>query len=229
MAFLARRLLLISVILMVSTNRGRCEDVKPFDNVPNWGIVVDPAGDCRFEHEDDKFTIKLPGEYRDLWPVKGKVNAPLVLQDVEGDFTVEVKIAHLDDAEKDSRIAGLPGTASFHAGSLLIWQDNKNFVRFDRTSMDRKGEAITSCYLHVFKDGERVAEVAQVIPDKTTQIRLSRKGDRVTAAFSQDGRKWTSLAAQKADLPPKVKVGISALNNTVSGSTVTFQSLKIGK
>lgn len=208
----------------------RAEEVKPLDYVAGWGVVIDPAGGCTFSRESGKFTIKLPGEYFDLWPVQGKVNAPLVLQEVEGDFSIEVKLAHIDKPERDTRLAGLAGTTSFHAGSLVIWQDAKNFVRFDRTHMDRNGQQITSCYLHVFKDGQRVVELSPVVPDRPTQLRLTRKADSVTAAYSQDGgRSWKDLPRQKLELPAKVKAGVSALNNTVRGNTVTFEGLKIEK
>jgi regulation of enolase protein 1 (concanavalin A-like superfamily) len=215
------------VLLLGGLDAGAAE-VKPLDNVPGWGIVVDPVGNCSFDLEGGRFTIRILDEYHDLWPGGGKVNAPLVLQDVEGDFRITVAVAQIDKAERDTRIAGLAGTTSFHAASLVIWQDAKNFVRFDRTQMDRAGQQITSCYLHVFKDGARVAEVAPVVPDRPTQLRLTRKGDTLTAAYSQDGGKtWKDLAPQKIDLPAKVKAGIAALNNTTRGNTVTFEGLKI--
>jgi hypothetical protein len=205
-------------------------EFKSLENVPGWGLVVDAVGSCSFKLEGGKFTIKIPGEYHDLWPGNGKVNAPMVLQDAEGDFSITVALTHIDKAERDTRIAGLAGTTSFHAGSLVIWQDAKNFVRFDRTQMDRAGQQITSCYLHVFKDGTRVAEVATVAPDRPTQLRLTRKADTLTASYSQDGGKsWKDLAPQKIDLPAKVKAGIAALNNTTRGNTVTFEGLKIEK
>lgn len=217
-------------ILLFSGLAALAADVKPLDDVPGWGLVIDPVGDCSFSHEAGQFTIKIPGAYHDLWPVSGKVNAPLVLQEVEGDFAISVAIAHIDKAERDTRIAGLAGTTSFHAGSLVIWQDAKNFVRFDRTQMDRSGQPITSCYLHVFKDAVRVVESSAVVPDKPTHLRLTRKAGALTAAYSQDGgRSWQDLAPQKIDLPAKVKAGVSALNNTTRGNTVTFEGLKIKK
>jgi len=203
-------------------------DVKPLEIVQGWGQVLDPVGNCSFDFADGKFTIKVPGEYFDLWPGQGKVNAPLVLQEVEGDFSVEVAIAEVEKPRRDTRLPGLAGSASFHAGSLVIWHDAKNFVRFDRTSMDRMGQPITSCYLHVFKDGERVAEVAPLVMERPTSLRLVRKGNRFTAAYSQDGGKnWRSLPDQKIDLPARLKAGISALNNTTTGNKVRFEGLKI--
>jgi regulation of enolase protein 1 (concanavalin A-like superfamily) len=209
---------------------GAGDELKPFDTVKDWGQVIDPVGDCSFSHDGNQLTIKVPGEYHDLWPGGGKVNAPLVLQDVEGDFSITVAVAHIDKSARDTRIAGLAGTTSFHAASLVIWQDAKNFIRFDRTQMDRSGQQITSCYLHIFKDGARVAELAPVVPDQPTQLRLTRRADSLTAAYSQDGGKsWKDLAPQKIDLPAHVKAGISALNNTTRGNMVTFEGLKIEK
>ena len=92
------------------------------------------------------------------------------------------------------------------------------------------GRAITSCYLHIFKDGERVVELAPVVPDRPTHLRLVRKGDRLTAAYSQDGGKsWREFPRQTIDLPFKVKAGISVLNSTVRENTVQFEELKIEK
>ena len=185
---------------------------------------------ARFNHEDAKFTIKVPGAYHDLWPVKGKVNAPLVLQEVAGDFTIEVLVEEVAKAEPDTVLPGLASTASFHAGSLVVWQDAKNFVRFDRTNMNKGGRATTACYLHIFQDGARTAELAPAVPDRPTHLRLTRKGDRVTAAYSQDSAKtWTSLAEQKIKVGDKLKAGVSALNNTSRENVVRFAELKIGK
>jgi len=206
------------------------EDVKPLERVKGWGLVVDPVGDCTFNHAEGKFTIKVPGSYHDLWPVKGQVNAPLVLQEVADDFTIDVLVEEVTKAEPDTVLPELASKASFHAGSLIIWQDAKNFVRFDRTDMNKDGRATNACYLHVFQDGERTVSLAPIVPDRPTHLRLTRKGDRVTAAYSQDGAKtWTSLAEQKVKLADKLKAGVSALNSTSRENVVRFAELKLGK
>ena len=74
----------------------------------------------------------------------------------------------------------------------------------------------------------RVDEMSSLVPDEPTQLRLTRKANALTAAYSQDGGNgWTDLAQQKIDLPAKVKAGVSALNNTTRGNTVTFEGIKI--
>ena len=219
-----------AVFLLLAGGLTAADDLQPLESIQGWGLIVDPVGDCRFEHADSKFTIQVPGAYHDLWPGRGKVNAPLVLQEISGDFTIDVLVEEVTKAEPDTVLPGLASTASFHAGSLIIWQDAKNFVRFDRTNMNRGGRTVTACYLHVYQDGKRTAELAPVVPDKPTHLRLSRKGDRVTAAYSQDGAKtWTSLAEQQVKMADKLKAGISAINNTSRENIVRFADLKIGK
>ena len=218
------------VLLAGGLTAARAADVKSLETVEGWGQVVDPVGDCTFNHADSTFTIKVPGAYHDLWPVKGQVNAPLVLQEVAGDFTIDVLVKEVTRAEPDTVLPAMASTASFHAGSLVIWQDAKNFVRFDRTNMNKGGRATTACYLHIFLDGARTAELAPAVPDRPTHLRLTRKGDRVTAAYSQDGAKtWRGLAEQKVKLADKLKVGVSALNNTSRENVVRFANLKLGK
>ena len=218
------------VIVMLAGGLTAADDLQPLESIQGWGLIVDPVGDCRFEHADGKFMIKVPGALHDLWPVRGKVNAPLVLQEVAGDFTIDVLVEEVTKAEPDTVLPGMASTASFHAASLIIWQDAKNFVRFDRTNMNKGGRATTACYLHVYQNGERTAELAPVVPDKPTHLRLTRQGDGVTAAYSQDGAKtWTSLAKQTVDLADKLKAGVSAINNTSRENIVRFADLKIGK
>jgi hypothetical protein len=219
---------MVQALLLCGLADGWAGEVTMPESIAGWGAIVDPTGDCQIRHADGKLTIKIPGSYCDLWPVKGQVNAPLVLDEVEGDFSAAVLVANVSPAERDTRIAGLAGSTSFHAGTLVIWKDGKNFVRLDRTNLDRDGRTVTGVYLHVFKNGERTAEVAPLVPDKPTHLRIARKGDRVRAAYSQNGgRSWQELQEQTIELPAQVKVGVAALNNTTTGNTVQFEDLRI--
>jgi regulation of enolase protein 1 (concanavalin A-like superfamily) len=210
--------------------RAIAADVKPLETVAGWGLVVDPVGDCAFEHAGDKFAIKVPGAYHDLWPLKGQVNAPLVLQEASGDFTIEVLVEDVTKATADTVLPGMASTASYHAAVLVVWQDAKNFVRLDRTDMHNRGRAITSCYLQVFANGEKTVELSPIVPDKPTHLRLSRKGDRLLAAYSQDGGKtWRDFPMQKFALAGKIKAGVCALNNTSRENVARFSGLKLTK
>lgn len=56
-----------------------------------WGSVTNSDGDCTFKADKGKLTITVPGNLHDLHPNRG-MNAPRVLQEVEGDFTATVKV-----------------------------------------------------------------------------------------------------------------------------------------
>lgn len=217
------------LVALVSTSAS-AQEAQPSVSlsIDGWGTIVDPVGDCSVSHEAGVLTIKVPGAYHDLWPGRGKVNAPLVLQEVEGDFTIEVLVKEVTKAEADTVLPGMASAASFHSGSLVIWQDAKNFLRFDRTDMYHRGRGVNACYLQIFQGGERTAEVAPTVPDRPTHLRLARKGGRLTASYSQNGgRSWTSLPEQTIALPGKVKAGVAALNNTSRENAVSFADLKV--
>ena len=62
--------------------------------IKGWGSPIDPAGDCAFTTEGDKLTITVPGEGdpHDLSSELTSTTAPRVLQPLQGDFTLQVKV-----------------------------------------------------------------------------------------------------------------------------------------
>lgn len=190
--------------------------------IKGWGQVADPDGDCQFTARDGSVTITVPGTPHDLWPKQGKTNAPRILQDVEGDFAVQVKVA--------STVK--PADGFFRAGTLLVWQDDGTFVRFDSAGADRGASGYDFfCYLHVFKNADRtVNEQIRPLQDAPTLLRVERQGGRVIASFSQDdGRNWKAFSPKMSNLSQRLKVGVAALNTAKSPFVVTFEDLRITK
>lgn len=191
--------------------------------IKGWGQTEDPDGDCKISAREGKVTFSVPGTAHDLWPgAPGRVNAPRILQDVEGDFTVQVKVA--------STVK--PENGFFRSGTLLIWQDDKTFIRLDSACAHRGGSTFDFyCYLHVFKDQERlVNEQLRPLKDQPTDLRLERRATRIMASFSQDGGKtWKAFGEKTVDLPRKLKVGVAAVNGTNSPFTVTLEDFKIDR
>jgi regulation of enolase protein 1 (concanavalin A-like superfamily) len=203
-------------------------DDKPSQKIKNWGEFVDPDGDCKIQEDKGKISIELPGTYHDLWPVEGKVNAPRILRDAEGDFSVQVKVAGAIRPEKGSVVPNLRSSVAFQAGSLLIWEDDNNFVRLDRACMVQGNKTISFCYYHAFKAGKRVVHLSQNFNDRDTHLRLERRKGKILAAFSQDGgTTWKSFRPEAVELAAKLKVGIAALNNTKKPFTVQFEDYKL--
>ena len=191
--------------------------------IKGWGQTEDPDGDCKITAREGRVTFSIPGTTHDLWPEGPKgVNAPRILQDVEGDFTVQVKVTS----------SVKPENGFFRSGTLLIWQDDKTFIRLDSACAFRGGSTFDFyCYLHVFKNKERlVNEQLRPLKDQPTDLRLERRDTRIVASFSQDGGKtWRAFEEKAVDLPRKLKVGVAAVNGTNSPFTVTLEDFKISR
>jgi len=214
--------------------------------VKGWGDVTDPDGNCKVTVDGGKVTISMPGGQHDLWPEKnktGKVNAPRILQSVEGDFVVTVKVTGAIKPQKGTMVPKLGSGGPFQGGCLLIWQDENTFMRFDRCGVysASKDKNLAFFYLQAFKDTKRVTdkESKKVINlfkegqlDEDGYLRLERKKGKVYPSFSQDGGKtWLVLAppSVSTDLPQKVKVGVGAVNNTTKAFSVQFQDFEVKK
>jgi regulation of enolase protein 1 (concanavalin A-like superfamily) len=212
--------LAVSLVLVAS---GSSAGEQTPQLIKGWGQTEDPDGDCKISAKEGKVTFSIPGTAHDLWPGgPRKVNAPRVLQDVEGDFTVQVRVAS----------SVKPENGFFRAGTLLIWLDDKTFIRLDSACAHRGGSTFDFyCYLHVFKDKERlVNEQLRPLKDQPTDLRLERRDTKIVASFSQDGAKtWKAFQEKTLDLPRKLKVGVAAVNGTDSPFTVTLEDFKISK
>jgi regulation of enolase protein 1 (concanavalin A-like superfamily) len=215
---------LLSLVLCVPTLAA--ED-RPGRQIKGWGEVTDPEGDCQVTEDQGKLTLVVPGTYHDLWPGKGKVNAPRVLQKKDGDFAVQVNVAGTIRAEKDTAIPGLASVVPYHAGSLLIWQDEQNFVRLERGCMIQQAKPVFFCYYQAFKEGKNVVRLSKTTKDASLYLRLERRGGNINASMSYDGRTWQAFKGQAIKLPEQVQVGVSAVNNTSKPLTAVFEDFTI--
>ena len=198
------------------------ENAAASKQIAGWGTWVDPDGDCEVRQEKEALLITVPSTTHDLWPenpeAKQRANAPRVLRDVDGDFAAEVHVS-----------GTVLGGEFFRSGALLVWQDERNFVRFERAGSFRGKTPRHYCWLHVFKDGKRVVNLQkEPIKDADTILRLVRKGDQLAASFSQDGgRTFTELPLQDLTLAPQSKAGVAALNASKAPFTVRFEQFKL--
>src|SRR5690349_8072593 len=58
----------------------------------NWGKRLDPDKDCRFDRFKERLIISIPKKDHDLAIEQDVMNAPRVLHDVEGDFSLQVRV-----------------------------------------------------------------------------------------------------------------------------------------
>jgi regulation of enolase protein 1 (concanavalin A-like superfamily) len=231
----AHRLVLGVITVGLLAHAGRCDDKKPAAVKPavieGWGNVVDPDGDCAVKEEKGKVTITVPGTLHNLNPSIAS-NSPRVLQEIEGDFTATVKVTgDFKPGERATKPTGYP----FNGAGLLIWQDDQNCVRLERNAWWIADLKKTACYtplLEYYKNGvdqntNPGSVVGEFFKGRSTYLRLARRGDKVAASFSHDGKEWTATKEIPIVMPRKVHVGVAAVNSSDKPFTVEFEELKV--
>lgn len=134
--------------------------------VEGWGEIIDPDGDCRVAEDQGDVAITVPKTRHDLTYAdkNAKLNAPRVLQSVEGDFTLEVTV----------RAFPLPGDAassggqySFVSTGLLVWQDEKNFIRLERAAVGNSDAPFV--WIEQFTEGQSAFQTLKPLGNKRDQ------------------------------------------------------------
>lgn len=159
-----------------------------------WGRPVNPANDCKFKADGSRLFITVPGsdEAHDLSPELGKCTAPRLVQAVEGDFIIQVRIDGEFQPGEESTQRGRTG---YTGAGLVIFADEKNFVRIERATLQSGGvDATPYTNFEIRVDGEleRMGTTGDLPTekDKPTWLRLERRSQKILGAMSQDGEHW---------------------------------------
>ncbi len=97
--------------------------------VAGWGLAIDTGKDCEISPQDKTLSIKVPGTWHDLNPDTGKLNAPRVVREVEGDFVIKAKVeGEFKPSGKSTNPKGVP----YNGAGIIIWSDSDNFIRLER-------------------------------------------------------------------------------------------------
>lgn len=194
--------------------------------LPGWGVVVDPDGDCTFDNKKDSLVIGVPGGQHNLNPLP-KINnfsAPRVVQQVTGDFEVQVKVPPFP--RPLARVSVEPGKPSYVGAGLLVWADNKNFIRFLRADSGEGPNRFAG--LEAYHDGELALFENAAWPGTGGYLRLERRQGKFSWAASADGVTWQPQKKPLSlDFPPKVSVGVLAVNSTTGRFAPEFSEFKL--
>jgi len=207
------------------------DDAVPVDLL-NWGRLVDPTGESTLSRAYDHMTLEVPGTRPfQLQPQEGSnLDAPRLLQEVEGDFEVSVAIPPSERPEPGTSTLNGNG-ASFRGAGLLVWQDEKNFLRYERTAEGEQSLGAPSVSAQSYVDGKPVwsaRETLPVSPDIPTHIKLHRWGSQIQLLRSEDGLEWTVWRTiDKSLLGPQVQVGLSLENTTNTKFSAKFQRFRL--
>lgn len=231
MVFPRRLILAILAACLIAAGAGSRED--KFQTIKGWGAVTDPKGDCSIKVEKGKLTVKLPGGSHSLHPLTD-MQAPRVLLSAQGNFVVEVKVSgDFQPGEKTADARTVP----FNGAGLLVWQDEKNYIRLERNRWYVASARRYACFpplLEYYKDGAYQetnpdGTLDEFFKGRSTWLRLVRKGRKIIASYSHDGKEWTEVKEITIDLANKVSVGIVAINTSVKTFIVSFEEFKLSK
>jgi regulation of enolase protein 1 (concanavalin A-like superfamily) len=199
---------------------------KKAQTIKGWGTVIDPDRDCKLSEDRGRLTITVPATYHDLTYTEDgkKLNAPRVLQEVKGDFRVQVRVRAYP--------VPLPNTSSndkhsFVSAGLLLWLDDKNYLRLDRAAEGSTPSPFI--WVERFEGGRPVVQKLKRAEAGDTWLRIVSKEGTLTVSFSDDGDKWAEVHNEAMKLPEKVQVGVSAINTTTGEFSPTLEEFKVQK
>ncbi len=189
----------------------------------SWGTATDPDGDCKFTVERGGLAIGVPGSDHVLGFERGKMNAPRVLREVEGDFVAQVRVAAVFPAGAKTLV---PDRRPLFVAGLLLYVDDRTYARLERGDVTRDSDRFHFPNWELRHKGEwvRAGGPADGAIDRGEPVwlRLERRGDRLLAYHSADAVAWTALEPLDAALPAKVRVGVCVGNNTTTPFAAAF-------
>jgi hypothetical protein len=200
---------------------------RPQPWVAGWDRPVDLAGNCRFDRNGDKLTITIPGKDHPLDVPNKRLNAPHLLRDVQGDFSVQVRVGGV------GKPAG--GTGYHRAGLLLT--DGWVFWRWERSADQDPKEKAHDLWFGIHWRGQEgsVTGHGDSLPLKgPIYLRIERRGEKVFLASSEDAKTWLTATTPSSfgiviKLPQALKVGVVAESTAAGEFKVEFDQFKLSQ
>jgi regulation of enolase protein 1 (concanavalin A-like superfamily) len=181
-------------------------------------IWVDPFGDCSRTMQDGLVIHAANG--RDMWHINW--SAPRMVQDVAGDFVAQtVCVPAMDDRPA--------------IGGLLLWRDERNYLRLDRGAYGEREIAFMGC---VDDEDAAIGRGWLRGAARPIHLRLERRGDRVNAYCSADGKRWYAVGHVTFPVQGPLQVGMHAIGSIArtvypgaypDGTAIRFESFEILK
>lgn len=192
-----------------------------------WGTVRDIYGLARFSQKSNSLSVELAGGGADFG---GSMKvAPVVLQEVEGDFEVTVVVQ--PGMNPDGTYA-TSNRVLWNAAGLLVESDPANFARLELSVRQPLGK----------KDDNRIwaqrvvrnsakwdqPSLKDANAKRPLHLRIQRTGAQIKWGHSFDRETWTELEPFEAKgWPAKLRVGVIFVNLTTKVQKATVSDFKV--
>jgi regulation of enolase protein 1 (concanavalin A-like superfamily) len=190
----------------------------------NWGIAIDPDGDCKIADKGKALVISIPNTHYDLNADNDKLNAPRVVRDVTGDFSMTVKV--VGDFRPSAKSTN-PKAVPYIGAGILVWQDSNNYIFLGRAGMNRGGKINEMAAFEEREWGTRGAfNNRGGLDPGGIYLRLERRNNRILGYISKDGKDWARLDPMETSYPATIKVGLYGINGCTDPVTMRFEDFK---
>ena len=223
-----RTLIVAAALLACWAVAASARDKK--ERIDGWGIVVNPDHDCSVKLEKGALAVSVPGTIHDLHIDENRMNAPRVMQEIEGDFIIEVRVT----GRFAPKVQTIKEHYAYHGAGLVLMKDEKTYLRLERAACFRPDfgtNSMTYISFGLIEDGSPVQTEGPsdylLEESQMAYLRLERRKDKVAAAVSADGLKWRYLDPKAVLLPAKVQLGVMAVSSAKEPLTSRFSERRV--
>jgi S1-C subfamily serine protease/regulation of enolase protein 1 (concanavalin A-like superfamily) len=195
---------------------GWSEDSDRPKTLAKWSCQSNIGEGVKMAHQPGATTIDLAGGAPLInAPQYRLFTAPCAMVRVQGDFVAVVKVTN--DFDPGGDVLTLPNKAkakmTFQGAGLLVWQDERNFIRLERCKGSLPGlELAHRILVEVYKGGKEAFTSYMNVPEGPIALVVVRKGGSVQFLFAIPPGKNVVFREMPVDFSHEVLVGVAATN-----------------
>jgi len=135
-------------------------------------------------------------------------NAPMLLFEPNGDFTLSAKVTG-------------QLSAIYDVAALVVYQDEKTWTKFCYENSVKKKPTIVSVVTREYSDDSNSVEAG-----KYAYMAIVKKGKEYSFFYSKNGKEWDMIRHFRLDTTGKVKLGFASHGWRGDGFTAKFSEIK---
>jgi len=194
--------------------------------IRTWGDVINPDGDCKIQIKNGGLFVVVPGTHHELSTEFDKLNAPRIVQEIEGDFVAQVRVrGEFRPTGPPTRIDGFP----FNGAGLLVWLDSGHFIRMERAAVLNNDRIGAYLLIQRHEVDQPMLDNSAFVEEGDVYLKIERRGDQISGWYGTDGQQWAETKPIKVRWPARLKVGLDALNSAFSPLSVRFEDFSLRK